>query len=216
MKPEKPRQPAPSKASRVPVQPRSIQTRERILEAAMALFCEKGYYKTTTNEIARRANVSIGSLYSYFRDKDTVFFEILGRYNQKFMDAKNEAQSQPELLQKDPAKWLRLLIDGLIRVHEESRAFNRELTVMAYYNPEVAAVIERNKRRTLDTTIGYFIQNSSGFKTADPQTAATVAFDLISATVDRITFGNGDIDRDRLIGTAIGMLLAYFTGPARP
>ena len=68
------------KAVRKPRQKRSIETKEKIVSAAYQLFCEKGYYNTTTNEIAQVANVSIGSLYSYFKDKDTIFLEILERF----------------------------------------------------------------------------------------------------------------------------------------
>jgi len=210
MKPERPHQPKAPKKPRRPVQPRSIRTREKILDAALALFCEKGYFKTTTNEIARRAGVSIGSLYSYFSDKDTLFFEILDGYHQKFANAKNVAQGQPELLKTDPVGWLRLLIDNLIRVHEESRELNRELTVVAYYNPKVAARLEENRRRTLEATIGYFISYLEGLKTTDPEAAAIVSFDLISSTVDRIVFGGSEIDPERLIGVTIDMLRAYF------
>jgi Transcriptional regulator len=86
---------------RQPVQDRSINKREKILNAALELFCEVGYYKTTTNEIAKRAHVSIGSLYSYFADKDTIFFEVLDRYHHKFELAKNEPLSNTTLLMQD-------------------------------------------------------------------------------------------------------------------
>ena len=55
--------------TRIPVQKRSIEKRKRILEAGFQLFCEKGYYKTNTIEIARHAKVSTGTVYSYFKDK---------------------------------------------------------------------------------------------------------------------------------------------------
>ena len=43
--------------TRIPVQKRSIEKRKRILEAGFQLFCEKGYYKTNTAEIAKYAGV---------------------------------------------------------------------------------------------------------------------------------------------------------------
>lgn len=46
-----------------------VNTKEKILGSALALFCKKGYYQTTTNEIAQRAQGSIGIRYSYFQDK---------------------------------------------------------------------------------------------------------------------------------------------------
>ena len=52
--------------TRVPTQKRSIEKREKIIKAGFDLFCEKGYYKTNTAEIAKYAGVSTGALYSYF------------------------------------------------------------------------------------------------------------------------------------------------------
>ena len=56
-----------------PVQRRSQATVDAILDAAAQVLRKKGYAKTTTNTIAERAGVSIGSLYEYFPNKDAVF-----------------------------------------------------------------------------------------------------------------------------------------------
>ncbi len=213
MKPQKPAAPAkPSQphAPRKPKQTRSIQTKEKILDAALELFCEKGYYKTTTNEIAQRAGVSIGSLYSYFKDKDTVFLEILEKYHQKFNNAKSELLADLDLMRSDIRQWLRALIDILIKVHEESRELNRELTVLSFYNPQVAQILDQNIQRTMKSSIGYFLSLQQDLKVKDIEAAAVISFDLISATVDRIVFGKSDIDRSRLIDAVIDMLYKYY------
>ena len=67
------------KTVRQPKQKRSIQMKEKILSAAMQLICDMGFFETTTNEIAKAAGISIGSLYSYFSDKDTILAELLER-----------------------------------------------------------------------------------------------------------------------------------------
>ncbi|MEO6083577.1 MAG: TetR/AcrR family transcriptional regulator [Umezawaea sp.] len=56
---------------------RAELTRERILTAAAHVFAEHGYAAGTTNRIAERARVSIGSLYQYFPNKDAILAEIL-------------------------------------------------------------------------------------------------------------------------------------------
>ncbi|AHF79492.1 TetR/AcrR family transcriptional regulator [Thermococcus paralvinellae] len=47
-----------------------MDTRERILKAARELFAEKGYDKTTVDEIVERAGVAKGTFYNYFRSKE--------------------------------------------------------------------------------------------------------------------------------------------------
>jgi AcrR family transcriptional regulator len=59
-----------------PKQARSKQTREKIIQAAIQLFEELGYEKTTSNEIASAAGVSVGSFYVYFSDKRQVLLTI--------------------------------------------------------------------------------------------------------------------------------------------
>lgn len=223
-KPEKPSKPeTPSKPEspgkhenmnkpvRKPKQQRSIDMKEKILNSAFQLFCEKGYYNTTTNEIAHRAGVSIGSLYSYFKDKDTIFLEILERYHQKFEIAKSDVLNDLDLLKANNKTWLRLLIESLITVHEESKELNRELKVLSYYHPAMAEILEEQRRKNLKATIGYFMQLGNDFHLDDIEATAIVIFDLISATVDRIVFERNEIDRERLINAAIDIVHQYFS-----
>src|SRR5262245_45247317 len=49
---------------------KSEETRARILEAALALFLERGYQETTMRAIADRAGVAIGNAYYYFESKE--------------------------------------------------------------------------------------------------------------------------------------------------
>jgi AcrR family transcriptional regulator len=53
------------------------ERREQIVNAAIKLFSEQGYYSTTIQHIAREAGISVGLIYQYFRDKDDVLFLTL-------------------------------------------------------------------------------------------------------------------------------------------
>ncbi|TDE51562.1 TetR/AcrR family transcriptional regulator [Nonomuraea mesophila] len=63
-----------------PRQQRSRETVAAILEAAAQLFQRHGYTATTTNKIAERAGVSIGSLYQYFPNKDALLVALAEHY----------------------------------------------------------------------------------------------------------------------------------------
>jgi AcrR family transcriptional regulator len=52
----------------------SEAVRERLLEAAVEVFCERGYERASTSEIARRAGLSVGAIYSNYGTKA----ELLG------------------------------------------------------------------------------------------------------------------------------------------
>jgi TetR/AcrR family transcriptional regulator len=53
--------------------------RDALLSVAIELFAAKGFSATSVNEIARRAGVSIGGLYSYFPTKDDLFLTVIDR-----------------------------------------------------------------------------------------------------------------------------------------
>jgi AcrR family transcriptional regulator len=65
---------------RLPQQARSRERFNRILDAAAELFAEIGYESATTDEIAKRANTSVGGLYRFFPDKLAVFHALVERY----------------------------------------------------------------------------------------------------------------------------------------
>jgi AcrR family transcriptional regulator len=57
---------------RIPKQRRSRATVDAIVEAAAHLLAARGWEASTTNHIAERAGVSIGSLYKYFPNKSSI------------------------------------------------------------------------------------------------------------------------------------------------
>ena len=63
-----------------PVQQRSRALYARILDEAARIFDERGYHATTTNEVADAAEVSIGSLYQYFPNKDALLVALAERH----------------------------------------------------------------------------------------------------------------------------------------
>lgn len=50
--------------------------RDQIIKAAIKLFKEKGFHKTTTREISKASGFSIGTLYEYIRTKEDVLFLV--------------------------------------------------------------------------------------------------------------------------------------------
>jgi len=51
--------------------------REQIVEAAVQLFSYQGFYKTTVQEVAQEAGMSIGSIYHYARTKEDILLLTL-------------------------------------------------------------------------------------------------------------------------------------------
>ncbi|SVD78341.1 uncharacterized protein METZ01_LOCUS431195 [marine metagenome] len=94
-----------------PIQRRSKATVEAVLEAGARLLLTIGYDKASTNKIAEKAGISIGSLYEYFPGKDAIFAEIRRR----------QVHRHARLVQAEPVRatfreTLRLNIKTYIRL----------------------------------------------------------------------------------------------------
>lgn len=58
--------------ARTPANVQPGQIREKIIGAALQLFTQRGYFSTTVPDIAQAAQVSVGSIYNHFKDKEDV------------------------------------------------------------------------------------------------------------------------------------------------
>jgi AcrR family transcriptional regulator len=56
------------------------RTREALLEAASALVGERGFERTSLEDVARRAGMSRGAIYGNFRDRDALFLAVAERH----------------------------------------------------------------------------------------------------------------------------------------
>jgi AcrR family transcriptional regulator len=65
--------------------------RNEILEAALALFSERGYHNVSMQEIAEAAEFAIGTLYKFFQNKEELYKDLVmkqvDRFEAAFMDA---------------------------------------------------------------------------------------------------------------------------------
>jgi len=68
-----------SARARRPLQRRSRQMLETILQATTRVLIQEGYTSTTTNRVAEVAGISVGSLYQYFPSKDALVVALLRR-----------------------------------------------------------------------------------------------------------------------------------------
>ncbi len=67
---------------------RASVIRRQIIEAAAELFAEKGFHRTTTKDIALAADVSEGTIYNYFDNKDDLLLGIMEHlYEAEHLDA---------------------------------------------------------------------------------------------------------------------------------
>ena len=121
---------------RVPKQKRSIQKYDAIVRAGYDLFCQQGYYKTNTAEIAKRAGVSVGVVYSYFQDKKDILMQVIDVYlmelEQRFSTVLDEMTAGQEL-----ESVIDRFAESLRAAHRVNQAAHDEFLALALRNEEI-------------------------------------------------------------------------------
>jgi AcrR family transcriptional regulator len=100
---------------RHPKQLRSRLMVGTILEAARQLFAENGFETTTTNQIAERAGVGIGSLYQYFPNKDSLILEVQKTHHDEVLTVIKSAMERTRNLPFREA--IRTIVGANLDVH---------------------------------------------------------------------------------------------------
>ncbi|UCB45789.1 MAG: TetR/AcrR family transcriptional regulator [Spirochaetota bacterium] len=65
-------------------QEKAIETKNRIYNAAIDIMDKKGFEKLTIVDISKKANVSVGALYHYFKSKNDILAEIFRKADEYF------------------------------------------------------------------------------------------------------------------------------------
>ena len=121
-----------------PVQSRSRFTVDQILEAAARVFGERGYSGATTNHIAERAGVSIGSLYQYFPNKDTILVALHARHMESASEVMHRMIEEALSEEKVPEHLLRRFVRRVIEMHASEPALYHVLLYEGPRTPELA------------------------------------------------------------------------------
>lgn len=201
--------------ARKPVQDRGIQTRAAILDAARALFAEKGYHGTNSKEIAARAGVATGTFYSYFEDKKPVFFEVIRGYYREIADAvlsdgALEIYSLPVRTRADLKRLVRELIRALYTAHTLSPALHREITAMIYGDPEVERLIrEEEEGKTIALVGALMAKVSDRLVVSDVEAAVQVVVHSAEEVIHRLRMFEHDIADTRVLGELEDMIYRY-------
>lgn len=149
---------------REPIQQRSIDKKNRIIQAGYELFAEKGYFNTNTAEIAKRAGVSTGIVYGYFHDKRDILFEVLGIYIDNVF---RPVFAMFDNLQKplDFESILSRAVDSTVEMHKNNAAIHETLHSLTATDNEVNEkflVLEKEMTERIATALsqqGYVKEN---------------------------------------------------------
>jgi AcrR family transcriptional regulator len=94
------------------------QTRQAIVEAAQQLFARRGFDAVTVAEIARKANVSEGTVFNYFPTKEEIFYGGMEAFEAQLIGAVRERAPGVSILDA----FRRFVLDGTARLARDDVA----------------------------------------------------------------------------------------------
>jgi AcrR family transcriptional regulator len=160
---------------RHPRQERSKQTVDDILEATVQVLKQVGFRETTTERIADRAGLSVGSMYQYFPNKIAIYESLMMRHFERLA---NVGFSLAQRLTNAPANEIPQLIAAiLLTVERDDPQLSALLHQIACAHPSVAAVeIEHSRMLEMAmTTLLRDKRGTPGFRVdMNPEIAASV------------------------------------------
>lgn len=122
---------------------------QRILDAAVEVIAERGYFNSPVSAIARRAGVADGTLYLYFKSKDDVLRTAIDSAFEKFYRQAAEAFAALD----GPREQL----EYIAQVHLESHSVNRSMVVLMQTEMRQSAkFIEEFSHRHWSSTFRWF------------------------------------------------------------
>jgi AcrR family transcriptional regulator len=113
--------------TRTPSQQRARDTVDAIVQAAAQVFARHGYAAGTTNRIAERAGVSVGSVYQYFPNKDALLTAVHQVHQREARTIVGRLLDERLQKPRDLEDQLRAFLVELVAMHTRSPALHRVL-----------------------------------------------------------------------------------------
>jgi TetR/AcrR family transcriptional regulator, biofilm operon repressor len=203
------------KKPRIPTQKRALEKIDRIVAAAFKLFNEKGYYNTTTADIANEANVATGSVYAYFEDKKDIYIQIIRNINLSFVYPTHDywvENKHQEFNNTEVCKRLfRTFIKLMISYHNFSKLFNDELDALTLLDKEVGELIRKQASLRIEKIKDIFIQLSIPFKSEeDLEIFLHYSYLLIDDCCHKIVYDSTIKDMNLYIDKCVDMIYSLF------
>lgn len=192
-------------------QPRQIRaelTRQRILTAAAHVFTEHGYAAGTTNRIAERARISIGSLYQYFPNKDAILVELLTRHLDDGM--RNLLARLPEQWPDSVEETIRHFVRAAVESHLDDPKLLRIMIEEAPRSQELRDKVARQEKIHVGHALD-LIEQHPAIRVDDAPTAARLVVSTIELVVHQLIAASDPIDIPAFENELVAMLTRYLT-----
>ena len=190
-------------------QKRSQATVETLLDATARVLAREGYDRASTNRIAAKAGVSVGSLYQYFPNKEALVATLVARHNREMLQLLRDALEK--VASRDLATTMRELVRATVDAHLVDPALHR---IFAEQVPRMGqlAKIEALQRETFLLIRAYLEERRNEISVRDLDSATSICVTTVEALTHEFVIDKPeapDADRDRFIEEVTRLVVGY-------
>lgn len=187
---------------REPVQKRSIEKKEKIIEAGFELICNKGYHNTNTAEIAKAAGVSTGIVYQYFKDKHNILIEGIKKYSMHIFYPMLYTTENIVITQENIENIIKEMIHKFIENHKLSQVAHEEITAMTHSDNEIANFFAEHEMYMTKKISDTLIKNN--FRIENINEKVHIAINIIDNICHEVVYHkHSELDYDAMINIAV-------------
>jgi len=191
-------------------QERSRATVDALIEATARILVREGFDKASTNRIAQKAGVSIGSLYQYYPSKEALVAAVVDRHHQELMQVVRDALA--EVAGKPLEEAVRTLVAVAIEAHRIDPKLHRIVTEQIPRTGRLENVGAFN-RETYALFKAYLEGRKDELRVVDLGLAAFVCVTSIEALTHTAVLHRSDILSDEaveaLVDEATRLVVGY-------
>lgn len=195
----------------VPQDKRRMETKKKIVDAAMLLFSTKGYYQTNSKEIAKDAGVSIGSFYTYFEDKKALLIDILNTYIQEALPITLEQNYSSFVCSNNRKVILKNLIEKCFEFHHFPLGFYQQVTMLSTVDEEIGRVFKEYQNTIIFRINEILLCCEPNLPKDYQKSACIIVYSAIEGSIHAIKFSESDIEPKLLINELVRFLDAYLS-----
>ncbi|HEX5728339.1 helix-turn-helix domain-containing protein [Microbacterium sp.] len=194
------RAPGPGAAHRGVRRQKALETRWRVMDAALAEFTERGYHDTTMAAIAERAGVAVQTVYLGFRTKSGLLEElvgnaVLGRTREGEIGPPDETEGWARALSEpDGTTSLALFVDMALPVYERTSAISDAGRSAYASDPYLAEWWVRSEALRLDGCL-QMVRALADHGALRPGLSVEEAADVLATTLSPQSFLAFTVDR---------------------
>jgi AcrR family transcriptional regulator len=182
------------------------------VEAAARVFEEQGYVGTTTNHIAERAGVSIGSLYQYFPNKEAILAVLLEQHFDEGVAALEAIQRH---LAEEPHHLVGMIqhyVEGIVELHAKNPRLHHVLQVEAPRPQHLVTRLREVEAAAVNAT-EIALRKNPEVRIQDYETAAYLVVQIVETLVHKFIAEPSDqVSHERFADELVRMLVRYLRG----